>query len=448
MTSIRRQLLVFLLLGVVLAGMVGGVLTYRAVLNESDEIMDYHLRQVALSLGGQRFGGGLPPLDADEGARFDLVVQVWDETGGRLYLSHPHSDLPGFAQFGFASLKTEEGRWRAFSTRIRGQIIQVAQPMAVRESLAAGMALRVAIPYLLMTPVLGVFVWLVIGRGLAPLAAVTNAVCHRNPDSLTPLRLPAMPEELQPLETALNDLMQRLREAQDAQRAFTADAAHELRTPLAALQLQVQLIERSRNDEERRDAIARLKEGLRRATHLVEQLLTLARQEGEAPDAAHLLLDLRALAGRVMAELAPLADAKAIDLGLEGEDAPMPIKGETAALHILLTNLIGNALRYTPERGRVDVRIATAQHAAGPIVRLEVIDNGPGIPASERQRVFDRFYRGESAAGGGSGLGLAIVHRIARRHAASVELLDAPGGSGLCARVEFPGVDGETAAED
>ncbi len=210
----------------------------------------------------------------------------------------------------------------------------------------------------------------------------------------------------------------------------------------------MQLIERSRNDEERRDAIARLKEGLRRATHLVEQLLTLARQEGEAPDAAHVLLDLRALAGQVMAELASLADAKAIDLGLEGEDAPMPIKGETTALHILLTNLIGNALRYTPERGRVDVRVATAQRAAGPVVRLEVIDNGPGIPASERQRVFDRFFRGESAAGGGSGLGLAIVHRIARRHAASVELLDAPVGSGLRARVEFPRVNGEMAAED
>lgn len=447
MTSIRRQLLVFLLLGVMSAGIVGSVMTYRAVLSESDEIMDYHLRQVALSLGGQRFGGGLPPLDAGEGERFDLVVQVWDETGGRLYLSHPHSDLPGFAQFGFASLKTDEGRWRTFSIRMGGQIIQVAQPMAVRERLAAGMALRVAIPYMLMTPVLGVFVWMVIGRGLGPLALVTSAVSRRNPDGLATLRLPAMPDELQPLVTALNDLMLRLREALDAQRAFTADAAHELRTPLAALQLQVQLIERSRNEQERHDAIARLKEGLRRATHMVEQLLTLARQEGEAPDAEFVLLDLRALAGRVMAELAPLADAKAIDFGLEGEDAPTPIKGEITALHILLTNLIGNALRYTPERGRVDVRVAAAKRATGPVVSLEVIDNGPGIPPSERQRVFDRFYRGESAVGGGSGLGLAIVQRIARRHAAIVELLDAPGGSGLRARVEFPGIDGEMAAE-
>lgn len=437
MTSLRRQLLLYLLAGVLLAGLAGGLTTYRLVLRESDAILDYHLRQVALSLGSQTFGENLSALDASEGARFDLVVQVWDETGSRLYLSHPHSDLPGFAQFGFTSLSTAEGRWRIFSTRSNGHVIQVAQPMSVRESLAADMALRVLTPLFALIPILGVFVWVAIGRGLAPLVAVTDAVAGRKPESLAPLALPAVPDELQPLVAALNDLLARLGDALDRQRAFTADAAHELRTPLAALQLQVQLIERSRTDAERAQAVARLKAGLQRTAHVVEQLLTLARQEGAASGDAFTLLDLHALAGLAMAELAPLAHAKGIDLGMSSEEAPVPINGESAALHILLSNLLGNALRYTPAGGRVDVCVCLTPEQA---CCLEVSDTGPGIPDAERARVFDRFFRGETVESGGSGLGLAIVQRIAQRHGAQVTLHDGPAGNGLRVRVLFPAV--------
>jgi two-component system OmpR family sensor kinase len=439
MTSIRRQLLVYLLAGILLAGSLGGLLTYRVVLRESDEILDYHLRQVALSLGNQRFGEDLTALGEGGEARFDLVVQVWDETGSRLYLSRPHTDLPGFAQFGFTSLTTEEGRWRVFSTQIRGQIIQVAQPMAVREGLAAGMALRVLLPFLVLIPVLGLFVWLAIGRALGPLAAVTRAVSRRNPDSLNAVELPSVPDELQPLVTALNALLTRLGDALDQQRAFTADAAHELRTPLAALQLQVQMIERSRDDGERDQAVARLKGGLQRTTHVVEQLLTLARQEGGAPTGTFSPLDLRALAVGVVTELAPLAQDKGIDLGMVGEELPAIVNGDEGALYILLANLVGNALRYTPEGGRVDVMVAQwAANEGRSGVCLEVTDNGPGIPLAERQRVFDRFYRSEGVEGGGSGLGLAIVQRIVQRHGGKAVLLDGPEGGGLRVRLEFP----------
>jgi two-component system OmpR family sensor kinase len=437
--SLRRQLLTYLLSAVLLATLLGGVFTYRAVLQESDEILDYHLREVALSLSSQPFKAGLRALDAGEEARFDLVVQVWDESGTRLYLSHPHADLPGFAQFGYTTLSTAEGRWRVFSTLARGHIIQVAQPLALRKRLAAGMAVRVLTPFLMLIPVLGLMVWLAIGRGLRPLAAVTRAVAGRNPDSLEPLRISTVPDELQPLLAALNDLLARLAAALDAQRAFTADAAHELRTPLAALQLQAQMLERSRDATEREQAVARLKGGLQRATHAVEQLLTLARQEGGQRAGAQATVDLRALAARVLGERAPLAQSRSIDLGLEaaGEgEAAVEVRGEAGALHILLANLVDNALRYTPPGGRVDVAVGREDGGAW----LQVTDTGPGIPAAERQRVFDRFYRGDAGTDmPGSGLGLAIVQRIAQRHGARVTLLDGPEGRGLCARVVFPG---------
>lgn len=433
MTSLRRQLLVYLLGGALLAALLAGFLTYRAVLRESDEILDYHLRQVALSLGAQRFGGDLPPLDAGEEARFDLVVRVWDESGVRLYQSHPHSDLPGFAQLGFATVAEADGGWRVFSMQTRGNVVQVAQPLAVRERLAAGMALRVLTPFLVLIPALGLLVWLAIGRGLAPLAEVAGAVARRSPGSLTPLRLARVPDELRPLVAALDGLLVRLGEALEVQKAFTADAAHELRTPLAALQLQVQLLERSRDEAERQQAVLRLKAGLQRATHMVEQLLTLARQEGAAGEFA--AVDLHALAAQAVAELAPLAQAKDIDLGMEGEAGRVELSGDAAALRILLANLIGNAVRYTPQGGRVDVRVA---HAAGEGVRLEVVDSGPGIPEAERQRVCDRFYRLADTEAGGSGLGLAIARRVCERHAARLSLLDGPGGRGLKVEVAFP----------
>ena len=435
MNSIRRRLLAYVLTSVLLAAVAGGVITYRLVLRESDELLDYHLRQVAWSLGNQPFSEGMAGLGGEEEASFDLVIQVWDESGSRLYLSHPHSDLPGFAQFGFATLATAEGRWRVFSDQIRGHVIQVAQPMAVRERLAAGMALRVLTPFVVLIPVLGFLVWLAIGRGMRSLAGVTRAVAERSPDSLDPLGLEGAPDELQPLVVALNGLLSRLDEALGAQRAFTADAAHELRTPLAALQLQAQMIERSRNDEERGEAMARLKGGLQRATHVVEQLLTLARQEGGQAERPQQTVDLHALAAQVVTERAALAQAKSIDLGLVGEESRVEMHGEAGPLHILLSNLVDNALRYTPAGGRVDVGVERAEGA----VRLKVVDTGRGIPAEERHRVFDRFYRGESGTEvPGSGLGLAIVQRIAQRYGARVVLSDGPGGTGLCVLMEFP----------
>lgn len=443
MGSIRIRLSIYVLAALLLALVPGGFIAYHSVLRESDVILDYHLRQVARSQANRPAIAALPETDALSATRFDLVIQIWDATGSRLYLSRPHTDLPGFAQLGYTTLNTAEGRWRVYSEQLRGRVIQVAQPMAVREGLALEMALRVMLPWLGLIPLLGILVWFAIGRGLAALGAVTRAVDARNPDSLEPLQLARVPNELQPLLAALNALLARLAQALEVQRAFTADAAHELRTPLAALQLQAQLLERSRDEAERRQALDRLRGGLQRATHVVEQLLTLARQEGQdAPLQEN--VDLHALAASVIAERGPLAQTRGIDLGLVADETSVSIPGDAEALHILLANLVDNALNFTPVGGQVDVAVGRDRGWAW----LAVRDTGPGIPPADRERVFDRFFRGsDSTDQPGSGLGLAIVQRIAQRHGARLVLQDAVPAPGLQVRVLFPYEDSDLAPE-
>ena len=433
MGSLRRNLLVSLPLTFLLAASLAGYATYRVGLAELDEVMDYNLRQFALSLRAE-FTGAPPASIEVPDESLDFVIQIWDRQGLRLYLSHPHSSLPSQAQLGYATVDTPDARWRVFSVASPGRVIQVAQPLAVRSRLAAQAALRTLLPLLAILPVTGGLIWYVVGRALRPLARVTKAVKSRQPDALDPISAADIPEEVAPLVAALNGLLARLENALATQRAFVADAAHELRTPLAALQLQAQLAERADTPEERAESLADLKRGLARATHVVTQLLTLARQgpdaEGRKPRET---IDLAELAGLTIAELLPLAEAKQIDLGASTLAPNLLIAGDREALRSLLGNLVDNALRYTPEGGQVNVCLTRE----GDEILLEVADSGPGIPAEERERVFDRFYRRDGQSESGSGLGLAIVRCVALAHGARVELGESPLG-GLAARVGFP----------
>jgi two-component system OmpR family sensor kinase len=432
MKSIRHQLLVALLSAISLTTLLGALATYRTARAEANAMFDYHLRQLALSLRNQVFENG-PRRDfrIEEDAQ-DFSVQIWSPDGTRIYLSHPRQELPRQTPIGFATIDSGHGQWRVFGMQQGGQTIQVAQPMLLRDQLALAAALRTVAPFLLMLPILGVLIWVVVGRGLRPLDAVARAVSTRTPVALEPLPQVHAPSEVLPLLLALNDLLARLKRALDAQREFIADAAHELRTPLAALTLQVQLAERAGDAAARAEAFAEVKGGLQRATHSVQQLLTLARQEpggGDRPLAPVALSEL--VAGVIAAHL-PLAEARRIDLGAMPTTGEAVVDGEEEALRILVSNLVSNAVRYTPHGGKVDVTVGAG--ADGPFI--DVCDTGPGIPVEERERVFDRFYRRAQNDEAGSGLGLAIVRRIAERHRASVVLDEAPLG-GLRARVQF-----------
>jgi two-component system OmpR family sensor kinase len=243
-----------------------------------------------------------------------------------------------------------------------------------------------------------------------------------------------LPDEVRPLVQELNLLFGRVRTAFDAQQNFVADAAHELRTPLAALKLQVQSLARSDSVDAKNVAVARLNAGIERATRLVEQLLVLARQEASAAGGAPKQpLDLALLSRRAVADLIGVAQAKSIDLGLQRADAAT-IEGQPDALMILLRNLVDNAIKYTPSGGTVDVSVV---HDSGAIV-VTVEDSGPGIPPEERERVFDRFYRVPGSDAAGSGLGLAIIKSIAERHGATLVLGHSQRLGGLEVTVRFP----------
>ncbi len=431
MKSIRHTLLFWLSAGLS-AGIVGAAgILYLQARQEANEIFDYQMKQLAASLPSQPFAPLSPSHPAQPDLERDIVIQIWDDSGLRIYHSHEQLALPERAELGFTTIDTRRGPWRVYSTQRGNTVVQVAQPMSARREVAADMALRTVAPLLLLFPFLGALIWLTVGRGLAPVRRVAREVQARDAATLAPIADDSLPQEIRPLTHALNDLLARLDHALDAQRAFVADAAHELRTPLTALKLQIQLAERAGDEEERRAAFAELRQGFERAMHLVQQLLTLARQEPGASGMARTAVDLAQLARAVVSELAALAEARQIDLGLANQAAAQA-EGDPDALRILLTNLVENAIRYTPEGGKVDVSVQLEN--AAPVIRVQ--DTGPGIPPQELGRVFDRFYRVPGTRAPGSGLGLAIVRQIADAHGIKVTLSNT--GQGLCAELVFP----------
>ena len=422
MTSIRVRLLVSLLAMLALAAVLMGAVTYRNVLGETEAIFDYQLQQMALSLRDQ---GEIAAAQADNfaDAQLDFVVQIWTVDGRSIYASRAHSSLPARALLGLATLNVEGHAWRTYSVATRDRVIQIAQPVEIRERLAARAAWRSVLPLLLMAPLAAFVIWWLAARNLAPLDRLAGEVRSRDARSLAPLVVTGLPDEVSPLARALNALLERLRLSLDTQRAFVADAAHELRSPLTALKLQLELLRRASDDADRdaaRDAIA---EGIDRATRLVEQLLALARSEPGAAPATMARVDLAEIARRAVAETVAFAASRGIEFELVAE-ATAFVEGDAVSLGLLVRNLADNAARYSPQDSHVQVSVVAGN--AG--TTLTIDDAGPGIPEAERQRVFDRFYRRAEAGESGSGLGLAIVESVAMAHGASVTLDRSPQG--------------------
>jgi signal transduction histidine kinase len=431
MNSLRVRLLVALLLLLALAAVIMGALAYRSVLTETESLFDYQLRQMALSLRDQ---GEIAPDQARAFAdeQLDFVIQIWTVDGRSIYASRPHSELPARALLGFADVTAGSQVWRTFSVATPERVIQVAQPLQIRQRLAANAALRSVTPLLLIAPVMAIVVWWLAALTLAPLRAVAADVRRRDAQSLAPLPAGDLPEEVAPLVEALNALLQRLARARDTQRAFVSDAAHELRSPLTALKLQLRLLQRAPDEAARAEAITALAAGVERAVRLVEQLLALARSEPGAPAASMEPLDLSEVVRQAVADTVPLAVQRGIELELSADEA-MTLEGDRAGLSALVRNLADNALRHAPTGTQVEIRLA--REGGAPV--LTVDDAGPGIPPAERERVFDRFYRRSVNDEEGTGLGLAIVRGVAQRHGARVELSDSPSG-GLRATLRFP----------
>ncbi len=435
--SLRTRLLVFLLGAITVAALIQAITVYQTALSQADVIFDRHMQKMALSLRS-----GVPLSNAQATEAFsqsreneDFVVQMWTAKGVPLFQSAAHRTLRRPAQPGFSDVRTLDNRiFRVFSVSTPVQVIQVAQDMAARRDMASALALRTVGPSLLAAPILMLIVGWVVTRSLAPVAKVRSQMASRKADDLSPVNEAGLPEEIQPLIQELNLLFGRLQHAFEAQKSFVADAAHELRSPLAALKIQVQGLQRASDDSTRETAVKRLAGGIDRASRMVDQLLVLARQEASVVAGVQFEhLDLAQVGLLALTDTLLAAQTRQIDLGVHQANLSM-INGHAEALRVLIRNLLDNAVKYTPSGGTVDLDVAPSPQ--GVVVSVE--DSGAGIPAADRERVLDRFYRVSGTGPEGSGLGLAIVKSIADLHGARILLDTSPRLGGLRVQVIFP----------
>ena len=437
MTSLRTNLVLWMTgaLGLGIVAVLGAA--YSFALHQFGVILDQELVQIAqaVHLREDWTEAGEVRIAREDVA---FAVRAYDD-GGKLYFESGLPALPVEAPQtldpGFSTVESETGNWRVYTHVAPEGVVQVGQPDAVREALAAELAQQTVLPLLLLVPVFALLVAWVLRRGLEPLEHTSRSVSDRDAARLDPLPTGDVPRELLPLVEQINALLGRLHVTLEAQRRFVADAAHELRSPVAALSLQAQLAERTRNPAAREAAFAELGQGIHRTERLVNQLLDLARLEPGAPG-ERLEVDLARLAREVVGSFAAQADARGVDLGADAA-APARLPGNEAELRSLLANLLDNALRYAPRESQVTVKVANS----GDAVELEVVDAGPGIPAAERARVLKRFQRLPGDPTSGSGLGLAIVAAIVERHRGSLELAEASpdrARPGLAVRIVLP----------
>ena len=439
MTSIRANLVLWMGTALVLGTAVVLAATYALTRNQLGRVFDEELRQVAHAVHLREDWTQTRRIRIARPG-FALSVRAYDKTG-RVYfetaLPSLPADLPQTYEEGFGSMATQEGAWRIYTHVAEEGIVQVGQALATRDVLARELSISVLMPLLMLIPLLVVIVAWVLKRGLAPLHETSRRVSDRDASRLDPLPTEGVPEELAPLVEQINALLARLEGSLDAQRRFLADAAHELRSPVAALALQVQLAERAHSPAAREAAFRELAHGVERARRLVQQLLDFARLEPGVQSEPFTPTDLARLAREVVGRYAPQADSQEVDLGVDAP-AAAPLLGSEPQLRALVENLVDNALRYAPRESAVTVSVGLEDGA----LELAVTDAGRGIPAEERERVFERFHRVAGDHTRGSGLGLAISKAIVERHHGSISLSDARPGSaspGLAVMIRLSG---------
>ncbi|SIR92291.1 two-component system, OmpR family, sensor histidine kinase QseC [Aquipseudomonas alcaligenes] len=453
MTSMRRRTLA-LVLGLMLLGTLAMTLfNYFDSTHEVEEIYDAQLAHSARLLQGlmrtpvrederaglyQAFNEALAQAGqrSKPGHPYEskLAFQVWDAQGHLLVHSAgaPQLNEPELAE-GFATLELGKHKWRGFLLRdsAHGLLIWTGERDDVRRELVTSIVRHTLFPTLLGSLLLAALLWWAIGWGLAPLRNMAAVIRARHADSLEPLQLEPLPSELAPMQAALNRLLGQIEQLLERERRFIADAAHELRTPLAVLRVHVQNATQARDEEQREQSLVYLLGGIDRATRVVNQLLTMARMEPLLERGEMAQVDVLALVRETLAELTPWVLKQGLELDLEAGEGDYHLNADPGSLGIALQNLVTNAVNHSPAGGRLHVRLsADAQR-----LLLQVEDQGPGIPAEDLERVFERFYSRGTVQG--AGLGLAIVQSIARRHAGQIRLRNVDSG-GLQASLELP----------
>lgn len=440
--SIRRYLLASLIIALTAGALLVVIFTYFNAAEEIDELYDKNMMELAETIKSQISALNLkeynvkntvgPSLQTSIKEEQEFLVQVWGQDRVPVYTSHRAIAFPFQEKRGARTTTFQDKAWHTYGTATDDFVIQVSQPQKARNRYVREISLTLLYPLLLLIPVVGFFIWLAVGRSLTPLNDISSAITKRSAISLDPLS-ENVPLEVKPLVQELNALLVRLNISLQAQRSFTADAAHQLRTPLTALQLQLGNLKRAKTDLERERYAAQLQDGMDRATHVVQQLLTLARVEPNRMEAQKQPVDLALIAREAVTQYAEMAIEKNIDLGMQRCERTV-VSGSAENLRTLLENLVGNALRYTPHGGKVNVCVY--EHNGRAVLKVQ--DNGMGIPAAERTRIFERFYRVLGTDAEGTGLGLAIAQSIVEQHAGAITVADGIGGKGASFTVTLP----------
>ena len=444
--SLRRRL-VWLLTGSVAAiWLLSALVVYQRAHHEADELLDAQLTQVADTLLAIVAAGEVEHFveELEDQSRHNpvpIAFEVWHGKHGqmqRLVTSVGHGGFGSNVVPGFSEHLYQGARWRFYAVQDADEEYQVVvgQAHAARETLAREIGLSLLLPAALALPLMALAVWWGVGRNLRPVEAVARQVGALDAQALVPLdESPALPDEIAPLRTALNALIRRVTEAFENERRFTADAAHELRTPLAALKVQAQVALRAQTADGQQHALAQVITGVDRMTHLVEQLLTLARVDPATRNSAPQPLDPSGIVTAVCEELLPQARRQGQSLVVDAAPG-CRIAISAAWLQIAIRNLVDNAVRYAGDGARIEVRLVRSGSACA----ISVADDGPGVTPGLRSELSARFVRGE-VEGEGCGLGLSIVARIAALSHAQLELGDglprADGGHGFAATLHF-----------
>lgn len=453
MVSIRKRLLV-LLVGVI--GSLWVIVTWRVYLetqHEVEELFDAQLAQSARVLFGL-LQHEIADQEDEEVEEHHLVLDfdtfqpahhyehklafLVRSSDGKLIFRSATAPLfsePSNNTTHYTDQSLEGHRWRVFTLREGLFWVQTAERYDIRNELIHQVISSTLSIFLISLPLVAILIWLSIGQSLKPLHQVANEISARRPEQLQQINLHEIPAEIKELINALNALFSRLHHAFENERRFTADAAHELRTPLAAIKTQAQVAQRAKDSQQRQQALQKMVMGLDRATHLVEQLLNLARIEATQTLSISSCIDLHELVNHVIIDLTPQALDKAIDLGLETVLDVCVTRGNWEALELMMRNLIDNAIHYTPPGGQVTIALTKNSPS---FLSLCIIDTGPGIPLAQRKRIFERFYRGNNHNQTGSGLGLSIAQRVAQLHNLEIVLLNNPiKHNGLCVQIQF-----------
>jgi len=431
--SLRNRLLAWLVPVFLAAAIIASVWTYYMFGSMVSWFMDNQMSLLADSHSAETLGPPtLRPVTGHHVEKGGMVLQIWDSNGGLLASSYPALAVPLQAADGFADVRVDSVRWRVYSMHTPERTVQSIQNLDFREYVISKQALQAGLPIALLIPISAWLVWFGVCVALRRLATVARAAAAQDENTIGELPTEGVPSEIKPLVTAVNTLLARLRDAFASQRRFVQDAAHELRTPITAMVLQLENVKACVADTEVSGQVAQFEAGLKRTKRLIEQLLRLARQEAQSKPEAASSVELEGFLRELISDLMPCADHRDIDIGLS-VDVAATVRANPHELRSLLHNLLDNALRYTPEHGVVDVRL----HAKGGKVAVEIVDTGPGIAPDLLPRVFDRFFRIEGAEAEGSGLGLAIAKHAAERNRVDLRLDNRVDRSGLVATVLF-----------